>query len=346
MKFLSFVIALTVGVTNLVAQCELKVSLDANPDLKICAGGYHTLKPSTNLQSSFQWYKDGKAVVLPFPEQFIVSEPGVYKVKATSLLDPGCTAVSKEVVVSTIVVPAVSISSSSPSFCQGDTVKLQTELQSSSGWAVQWYKNDVLIPNAVGASTTVSSGGNYSVRIQQAECSSYSPAVFIKELPKPKADFEFSVTNQNGINFTNTSDGGVSFTWSFGDGKASELVNPSHIYGKAGQYKIELTAKAANGCTDVITKSLSVGSTTTSVVDQSQLAVTIFPNPTSGLLTIQSETDLSGGAVDIFDLQGKLLERQVIGANGSVDLSALDSGIYILSLRMSTAQLTQKVTKI
>jgi PKD repeat protein len=50
------------------------------------------------------------------------------------------------------------------------------------------------------------------------------------------------------------SDGSVvSYSWSFGDGSTSTLANPSHTYGSAGTYTVELTVVDNEGASDSVT---------------------------------------------------------------------------------------------
>lgn len=65
------------------------------------------------------------------------------------------------------------------------------------------------------------------------------------------------------INFTNTSTGHVSQSWDFGDGSAIDSGNnPSHIYQNQtlfiNNYTVLLTVISSNGCTDTITKNITV----------------------------------------------------------------------------------------
>lgn len=48
--------------------------------------------------------------------------------------------------------------------------------------------------------------------------------------------------------FTNTSIGGVSFTWDFGDGATSTEANPTHVYTTPGTYTVTLVAIDSNTC--------------------------------------------------------------------------------------------------
>lgn len=68
----------------------------------------------------------------------------------------------------------------------------------------------------------------------------------------PTANFGFAYVN-NGINFNNTSVGGVSYLWDFGDGNTSTAANPTYTYPVNGVYTVTLTVTDANGCTSTTT---------------------------------------------------------------------------------------------
>lgn len=57
----------------------------------------------------------------------------------------------------------------------------------------------------------------------------------------------------------NSSTGGSSYLWDYGDGTTSTLFNPAnHIYTTSGTYTILLVVTGSNGCKDSITKSVTV----------------------------------------------------------------------------------------
>ncbi|WP_169924872.1 DUF7948 domain-containing protein [Thermoflavifilum aggregans] len=60
--------------------------------------------------------------------------------------------------------------------------------------------------------------------------------------------------------FNNTSDGGLSFEWDFGDGTTSTEANPVHEYGKAGEYVVRLVANDSTTCnrTDTMVDTIRV----------------------------------------------------------------------------------------
>lgn len=63
---------------------------------------------------------------------------------------------------------------------------------------------------------------------------------------KPNAGFSMAL---NGLTatFTNTTTGGTSYSWEFGDGGTSTEMNPVHTYTVGGPYTVKMTATNTNG---------------------------------------------------------------------------------------------------
>ena len=54
----------------------------------------------------------------------------------------------------------------------------------------------------------------------------------------------------------------------------------------------------------------------------------VYPNPTSGLVTIETG-DQSGGAIQIYDMQGRMvLDQMIVNQSNRIDLSHLQSGVF------------------
>jgi gliding motility-associated-like protein len=124
------------------------------------------------------------------------------------------------------------------------------------------YDVCVTVTSADGCSTTSSNIGMVTV------------------FPVPVADFTFSPTTATIlspiIDFTNTTAGGSTYSWDFGDGNilpagsgniangthsgttSGTYMNPTHIYGDTGTYTITLTATNQFGCTDVISYNIII----------------------------------------------------------------------------------------
>lgn len=67
-------------------------------------------------------------------------------------------------------------------------------------------------------------------------------------------------------NFNNTSVGGQSFVWDFGDGTGSTQTNPTKLYTRVGTYTIKLIATDPSTC---------------NIVDSTTFTITVSPNPTA-----------------------------------------------------------------
>ena len=78
----------------------------------------------------------------------------------------------------------------------------------------------------------------------------------------PLANFEYSPGNssleQPVIFFTDNSKNTTQWTWNFDDTESSYLQNPAHSYEMADIYNVQLIASNPGGCSDSITKKISV----------------------------------------------------------------------------------------
>jgi hypothetical protein len=79
-------------------------------------------------------------------------------------------------------------------------------------------------------------------------------------------------------------------------------------------------------------------------VNENVLAqISLYPNPSSDILNINVPASVEITNVTMFDLLGK--NTGVVLSNGSIDISNLNKGIYLLSIETSQGTLTQKVVK-
>ena len=74
----------------------------------------------------------------------------------------------------------------------------------------------------------------------------------------------------------------------------------------------------------------------------------IFPNPTTGMVTVQLSDNDVPAAIRVFDMNGKLLPIASVrnGATCTLDLSTLSSGLYIISLQTNNQIITKKISLI
>jgi hypothetical protein len=92
----------------------------------------------------------------------------------------------------------------------------------------------------------------------------------INAYPVPVAGFTISDNSLTlpfeTLNCINTSSGAISYSWDFGDGGSSTLVNPHHTYNSVGTFTVQLISTNQYGCSD------------TEIKDVITDADVIFPN--------------------------------------------------------------------
>lgn len=107
--------------------------------------------------------------------------------------------------------------------------------------------------------------GTYTARllaISDKGCiDSVQHPVRVKALPEPVFTYD-DVCEDIAVTFGNRStiNGGVitSYTWDFGDGHTDTGISPTHTYGAAGDYPVQLTLTSDEQCTDSLIQTIQV----------------------------------------------------------------------------------------
>jgi len=80
------------------------------------------------------------------------------------------------------------------------------------------------------------------------------------------------------------------------------------------------------------------------IADLSASGISIYPNPTSGKLTIDNG-ELTIQSIEITDITGKVVKSFSNFQNSEIDLSNLNSGIYFIKLQTDKQVFTTKIVK-
>lgn len=149
--------------------------------------------------------------------------------------------------------------------CLDDSVGFVNSSSVSSGTFSSFWKfgdGDTLSANQV--KHKYANTGQFTARLKVTSDSgcvdSISQAVNI--FPKPKAAFTFSKACEgDAVSFVNSSiigAGSLNYKWYFGNGDTSTLNAPQTVYPTSGLRNILLVASSNQGCSDSLTKSVSV----------------------------------------------------------------------------------------
>ncbi|MBA3829629.1 MAG: PKD domain-containing protein [Taibaiella sp.] len=111
------------------------------------------------------------------------------------------------------------------------------------------------------------------------------------------------------VNFTNHSSGITSYAWTFGNGSVSTLTNPSTIFTYPGVYTVKLKGTIAAGCSDSITKTVTINGPRGS----------LSYSPTAGCtpVTISFSSTDTGASSITWDMNNGVTSTSTISSSGS-----------------------------
>lgn len=92
-------------------------------------------------------------------------------------------------------------------------------------------------------------------------CSSYPTVMPVNISPAVTAAFDYTPNNTFGsvpITFDNQSVNNYTNTWTFGDGGASSVAEPTHVFNNQGTYEVMLVVTSEAGCSDTAWSEVTV----------------------------------------------------------------------------------------
>ena len=166
--------------------------------------------------------------------------------------------------------------------------------------------------------------------------------------PLPIANFTYT-TNAGVGTFNNTSQYATSFVWNFGDGSPnSASVSPIHVFPANIIYTVTLTATNSCGVDSISQQVVMVSGVGIGEQSQEQ-KISVYPNPTSDLLTILFENKHSKTLeVKLVSADGKLIFAEQNNSftgiyNKNISLNNNARGIYFLQIISDKQVSIQKV---
>ena len=142
--------------------------------------------------------------------------------------------------------------------------------------------------------------------------------------------------------FADSSAGGTSWHWEFGDGTTDSVQNPSHTYASANMYNVCLIVTNCCG-SDTICKMINVNPS--SLNDFLDSDVNIFPNPTTDLVQIKYSSNSSYN-LSLLDMTGKvILVKANIQGYSVLNLDKFKNGLYLLRISNENGTIIKQIIK-
>lgn len=229
--------------------------------IDVCLGSQNIFTDSSSIPFgnivSWNWaFGDATNSTLQNPSH-LYSSPGTYNVTLIVISDLGCTdTIIKQVIVHPI--PVAQIMALGACLIDGTTISDASTILAPDS-IVQWFWDFGDGTNSTQQNTVhyFPSPGNYGVTLivtSNFGCSDTISQV-VSVNPSPTAAFSYDpvvTLLYDDINFTDLSQGGVSWFWDFGDSSISNVQNPNHIYYAVGTYQVMEVVTNQYGCTDTI----------------------------------------------------------------------------------------------
>ncbi len=237
-------------------------------------------------------------------------------------------------------------------FCQGDSVALQTG--SSAGYQYGWYRNNVLEANNTSNVRYLKTGGsNYVVITDANGCTGTSNSVSTIRRPKPVASVNpaGTVTLCNGDSLTLTANSGanLSYQWYKGVNAIAGATLPSYTTKAKGGHKVKVTNQY--GCWKISPATQVIKVSCNRADESPETILTAGPVPFSSHLTLElKESQVLATRISILDVQGRIVwEKQLEDEEAmdrfEVNTSNWNAGVYFVRYKTNDAEETIKIIK-
>lgn len=169
---------------------------------------------------------------------------------------------------------------------------------------------------------------------------SISEPVKITVLPAPAKPS----INQGATTLT-SSIAGVAYTWVKDGIELNKTASQSITIEEAGAYKVRV--QNDQGCFSDFSEEIYATPQPNALTPKLRDAgIMLTPNPSSGMVTLQTQQPLHNLKVTVYSLAGREVHREAtdgVDSHRSIDLTRLDNGVYVLCLEINKKQFLQRI---
>ena len=297
----------------------------------------------------FVWEKEGEELPAATSQELIVDALGVYEIIGYNR--QGCPAYSNQVKVKRVTYPELRLNEPAVGCLPGEPIDLSSFINGFDSQRFDYRLVGEGLDLENEALKEVGISGQFELQVKPKGVTCYSEPLAIDVFIQEEAlevsfDFEVEGTGikddagggvfpDDLIQFTNLSeDRLVTWEWNFGDSTRSSEKEPSHTFGKKGEFEVILVGKDRYGCESTFTQKVSI----------TQSFRLMVPNAFEPMNAIEEEDrtfypksrSIAQLELSIFNQWGELIYRSSDLSNGGWDGTVngvlQETGFYFYSL--------------
>lgn len=222
-------------------------------------------------------------------------------------------------------------------------------------WQIQptsyyWDFSNGISDTGMTVSVDLPDNGQYSVQLIASNIYGSDTIVKTVEVDNlPVADFTVSDTililPDSTVIFTFSGSNADSILWDFGDGNFSNEVNPTHNYQDTGYFSVIIWVYNENSCVDSTSMLIEViNYNAIYELKEDGKAISIFPNPTTGQITISTGNEAIE-SIEIYDYLGRKKDEIIVNHRESLYIYNTKNmrGLYLFRIKTSENVYTERV---
>lgn len=308
-------------------SASLTVNVNPNPvatatsNSPVCAGDGIQLNGSSTIAGSYSWSGPGftSSAQNPTILNSNTGMSGIYTVTVTT--NAGCVGIATtQVTVNNP--PTISVAASDTVVCQLESVMLMAVIY-PTGTTVTWAGPNGWTSTNQNPTVNNPVSGAYVATASFGGCSVYE-SINIMVNPLPSVVFYTPGTGY----FQNT-DSAVQLTADPPGGTFSGMgVFGGYFYPMIagnGNWVLTYEYTDGNGCSNSATQTVIVGPT--GIEEATENGISIYPNPTDGVLNITGDIDIL--EIQMYDVNGQMVYS---GTERTIDMSTYSTGMYFIKI--------------
>ncbi|ABG59303.1 CHU large protein; esterase-related protein, CBM9 module, carbohydrate esterase family 1 protein [Cytophaga hutchinsonii ATCC 33406] len=324
----------------------------------VCAGSSVVLGPQPTVNTGWSW--TGPNGYSASTREITLTgvtptQGGIYTASYTD--GNMCKSTSAFTLTVTALPTATITATGSTTIPQGGSVVLQAN--AGSALTYKWFNGTVTITGATAQTYTATNAGSYTVEVTNAgNCKATSaaatvsvvanqPSVITITSPAPNAAVTGAIDIS--VNITDA-DGSITLVeFLAGDDVIGTAAAAPYTYTwdtpTAGSHTITVRVTDSNGgVTTSGPVTVTSESITTGVQALNTLNAAVYPNPSNGIVFIDTDADLSDASFTLIDVLGKegTVSSTATGNGAMIDVSSLAGGTYMLIIHNGNATLRKK----